>query len=692
MLIVKEIGLQPKIKEIIIQGKGKKRDESVCEIFVYQPENIEEMRLGSFFALGKVESAPETAHIINLLASTIKRAYFLGRKKGATADLEAGLKKANSTLRELAKNKNYNLFNKLHFICATLSKNQLRFTSIGKIKAFLLRDGRLADISKKLVPAQDKINPRKPFQSIASGKLFAKDKIVLATADLFHYIPQKGLKQIIDSGQIGQLEAIIKENKEVAPQALLIIDVLPEKMLVSQKMETLTFSEEPFLAEKPQPKILKPIPAEKFISEFNLFSRNLAYKIRDLWRFSRASQGVFPKEYAVEKQTTTTAIAAPPSIIAEENIALQNTFQSPIKTEKRRDTDYSFFGSFENYFKAAFAIIRKITQDISASLQKIISIFRKYPPQQRKIIISALIIAALTAVIGRQLLYGQYQNQISENEALASQSQEKMDQMNKIVHLDNLSPAGSIPANNFGFVADKLLATENGLIIITRQNADVFYSLPFPGEAKSGNFIPTELPKDKNWLQAVIYKNNLILLAEDNSFYSYNFTDKTTSRLDNLSSSSARFQGIATFGNNLYLLDAAGGQIIKCPALENCQNWLGQKSDFESSFSLAIDGSIFVLFTDGKIAKYFNSAKENTIKPKIKPLGSGFEKIATDYDFKNIYLLDKEQKRIVVIDKQGNLIRQYFSPAFENIKDIQVSPNEKIIYILNGDKIYETKI
>ena len=85
--MAKEDNLQPKIKEILIQGKGNKQGESSCEIFVYQPENIEEARLGSFFALGKMEAGPETAHIVNLLASTIKRAYYAGRKKKATASM-----------------------------------------------------------------------------------------------------------------------------------------------------------------------------------------------------------------------------------------------------------------------------------------------------------------------------------------------------------------------------------------------------------------------------------------------------------------------------------------------------------------------------------------------------------------------------------------------------------------------------
>lgn len=682
--------IQPKIQEILIKGKESKKDKARCETFFYQPENIEEMKLGSLFIVAKIESSSEATHIINLLPSLIKREYYLNRRRKPLASFEASLKKANSALTELTKKGNLEWLNKIDLLCASINKNQLLFTSIGQTKAFLLRDNHLTDISKKLVPAQEKINPRKPFQSVASGKLFANDKIILTTADIFKYIPQKGLKQILESGQIDQLKTIIQENKNITSQGLVIIELVPGQEITLKQPGVLTFFEGAPLQNISQPRILKPFPAEKFISDFNLISRNLAYKIRDLWRFSRADQYIFPKEYAGKARTAIVEADIPPPVTMEGDIAPQKIPLSPPSKiqKKRKATSYSILKNLNNCLKIVFVFFRGFVKNISIGSRKIIFNSRKYSPQRQKIIISALIIALLSAAIGRQLLYNQYQKEISENQKLASQNQKKIDQMNKIIHLENLDPIGAIPASSFDFVPDQLLITEKNLIITTRQKTDVFYSFPLASQSKSGNFIPTELPKDKNWLQAVIYKNNLILLAEDNNFYSYSFTDKTSSRLSLILPSPARFQSIATFNNNLYLLDVINNQIVKCPKLESCQSWLQEKNNLSSASSLAIDGSVFVLYPDNTIVN-FNGDRENVLKPEIKPFSNGFEKIVTDYGFESIYLLDKEQKRIVIIDKKGNLIKQYFSPVFEDIKDVQISPDEKFIYILSEDKIYQ---
>ncbi len=86
-------------------------------------------------------------------------------------------------------------------------------TQVGQTKILLLRENRLTDISKKLVPAPEKVHPSKVFQNIITGKIFLHDKILLMTNDLSQYISWRGLRQILALGQIDQLESIIK-NKE----------------------------------------------------------------------------------------------------------------------------------------------------------------------------------------------------------------------------------------------------------------------------------------------------------------------------------------------------------------------------------------------------------------------------------------------------------------------------------------------
>ncbi len=69
--------------------------------------------------------------------------------------------------------------------------------------------------------------------------------------------------------------------------------------------------------------------------------------------------------------------------------------------------------------------------------------------------------------------------------------------------------------------------------------------------------------------------------------------------------------------------------------------------------------------------------------PLLNPI-----KISTKDATKYIYILDADNKRVVVIDKEGLLKEQYSSPIFTGLKDFFVSEKDKKIYVLNGSIVY----
>ena len=143
--------IQPKIKEIAIANKRPKARGVFCETAIYYPENIEEAKLGCLFILGRLKSAnSEPSHVLNLLAASIKKEYYSNPKRGPAKSMEEALKKANGVLIDLAKNGKVDWLEKFNFICAALAKNNLYLTNIGQTKILLMRDGRIADIGKKL--------------------------------------------------------------------------------------------------------------------------------------------------------------------------------------------------------------------------------------------------------------------------------------------------------------------------------------------------------------------------------------------------------------------------------------------------------------------------------------------------------------------------------------------------------------
>lgn len=152
--------------------------------------------------------------------------------------------------------------------------------------------------------------------------------------------------------------------------------------------------------------------------------------------------------------------------------------------------------------------------------------------------------------------------------------------------------------------------------------------------------------------------------------------------------------GLATYNTNMYVLDKGQNQIIKF--VNNGSDFskadyfpASVTPDFSKAIAATIDNNVYVLFTDGTVAKYFKGqAQDFSLKGLDKPLLNPTE-IYSNADFDNIYILDKGNSRIVVFDKTGSFKAQYNSAVIKNAKDFEVLEKDKKIYILSGDKIYK---
>ena len=148
------------------------------------------------------------------------------------------------------------------------------------------------------------------------------------------------------------------------------------------------------------------------------------------------------------------------------------------------------------------------------------------------------------------------------------------------------------------------------------------------------------------------------------------------------------------FSSNLYLLDGTeDGQIYKYlgvkSGLSAQRNYLtGESYDMSEAVSMAIDGSVWVLFADGTIVKYVRGVKDPFT---IAGLDEDFAKpvkIFTSPEVENLYVLDQQKTRVVVIDKSGEYQAQYRWPGIAGVKDLVVSEDLGKIYLLTGEKVF----
>lgn len=148
--------------------------------------------------------------------------------------------------------------------------------------------------------------------------------------------------------------------------------------------------------------------------------------------------------------------------------------------------------------------------------------------------------------------------------------------------------------------------------------------------------------------------------------------------------------GLGVYFGNVYVLDKKDG-ILKfvSGSYEKSQYFQGDSPDLTKANSIAIDGSIWILFSDGNISKFTKGKADNF---NVSGLDKNFlspSRIYTNLDLDNVYVLDNGNSRIVVLGKDGNYKEQYQADILKSAKDFDVQESNKKIFVLSGGKIYE---
>jgi len=149
------------------------------------------------------------------------------------------------------------------------------------------------------------------------------------------------------------------------------------------------------------------------------------------------------------------------------------------------------------------------------------------------------------------------------------------------------------------------------------------------------------------------------------------------------------------YTGNIYLLDKTGNSIWRYAGSNDSfgskQDWLAQgiTVDFSKVKEIVIDGTIWVLTSTPNVSRF---SQGNPQAFKINGLAPGInaiQAIHTNEENKYIYLLDKEQGRIVVLEKNGDYMAQYQSDQFKEGSEIIVSEKTSKAIVLTGEKLIQ---
>lgn len=252
----------------------------------------------------------------------------------------------------------------------------------------------------------------------------------------------------------------------------------------------------------------------------------------------------------------------------------------------------------------------------------------------------------------------------------------------QIVNFANLDSQASIA--NLGILNRRTLYTQN-------YNNQSIYKADLDTRVMSAVYSPNA--NTGNLSFGILINDSIILFNESTSAFELNPTNDTLQNITISINDNSNIVDATTYNGRLYLLDTAQDQIYRysktANGYGNIQNWITQEGlDLSDAKSLVIDGSVYILKNNGQILKLENGQTVDFEITVIDPPLTAPTKIKTTADSKYLYILDPPSKRLVILDKDGNLISQYTSESFNNLKDFIVDESKKEIYVLNNSAVF----
>lgn len=155
---------------------------------------------------------------------------------------------------------------------------------------------------------------------------------------------------------------------------------------------------------------------------------------------------------------------------------------------------------------------------------------------------------------------------------------------------------------------------------------------------------------------------------------------------------------IATFGNNIYLLDVGQGEIWKYPRVGEGYGerarWFGRgiTLDLSRIVDWVVDGEIWLLSASGKLERYSRGvpvAFALSGLPSATNTGGLNDPVALAVTEDELYILERGASRVVVFTREGNYREQYSAAEFGRATDLYIYEGKGYVLVDNVIKEWE---
>lgn len=700
------------------------REDLIFDSFCYEPENIYEKRLGSLLVVGELKNAlPQNVRFFDNLANFLKKQYYSSPVKfSPETSLRECLKKSNEFLEKIVKSGDVSWLGNLNSVVLALTPHQkkwwgVNFTKTGDIKILLLRAGGIIDMGKNLEFQDIEPYPLKIFGNIVSGKLVEGDMVLVLTKDIFSVfaesqnIPaapwQKSKKEKGSTGSLRLIEQIAQITASNGDEERKLKEILKSKekeLLRVSGICLLCILTKEVWSEEKKPKIFSfQKEAERFsilqvfypaVKEINLFFTRRCARVINEFKILKSG---FSKALTKLKEATKKLLkfkkpeTEPKTKKPRIKISLRH-FRIELSDNLKKNLISVFLLFF--FLILGFFIFKREEETKLKKYQITLTTVRENISQADNFLFlknEGKAFNILKEARQKILPLAERKSAIQKEAiSLKNSLEEKLEKVSKLEKISN--PELFFEFNQKEFIPQKMIRSGRNLYFYN-SFAENIYKLT-PGAEK--NVFKT----DQKFSEAASINNTLLFFKKPGMVFL--LKGERFEQPLSLETPYPDFipNDFTIFQSNLYFLDGKNGEIIKYPYLGNLewgppQIWLKpneakpapHRNGVSGAGSMAIDGSVWILNDDNTISRYFGGEFQNSLTLDFFPFLKDLSKIASQSEF--LYLLEPVQKRLIVLNKTGEIQKQFQSEEFDNLKDFAVSENDRIIWLLNGTKIYK---
>ncbi|MDI6603211.1 MAG: hypothetical protein QME57_03810 [Patescibacteria group bacterium] len=651
------------------------KPDLIFDSFCYEPENIYEKRMGNLYLVGVLKNVlPQNLHFLDKLAKIIQKEYYRSIARKPEKALKESLKETNEFLEQIAKKGDVSWLGNLSFAVLSLIPHQkfsgweLNFTKVGDLKIFLLRGEKIIDIDQKLKFEEITPWPLKIFSNIVSGKLAEGDVLLISTIEVTDFFERENL--LSEIGKIpyqifgeGLKKIFDKKREEILKISGVLLAIVLTKEALAGKRE--------FITPKMYP---KEFSLREVFSPFFAFFKKI--KLPVLLRPKLPGRLKRPEIKLPEIK-----LLKFPKLPRNLILILALIFFLALGF---------FISQFqeEKELKERQITLKEIQEKVNRAKSFLIL---KTPPTEREANLllkeSFEEISQLVKIVSH--LPKDFQSQVFSLKDEVSKTLFELNKLETIEEPELFFDFNEV--SDTGFVPQKMIFA----------NAQLYFFSPYSQNLfrVNQNAQAEIIEIDQKFNLAAFFDKVVLFFSKPNQL--------TILKEGQLSQfilqepySDFNFDDFASFRGHLYFLDKNSAEIIKYPYLKNfewgsSQLWLDRKEKkVLKTHSLTVDGSIWLLDKDSNpattyICRYYTGRLQEKIVLEIFPEPKEIKKIFTSATLPYLYLLEPAQKRIIILDKKGQIIKQFQSQKFDNLLDFAVSQDGKTIYLLNGLKVYK---